>query len=75
MANKKNFGELNRTDKTDKAIYDLANEFFAQFKPTEKALKMFLSREQQRSVFLKWIDNLVEEWAEDNHNIAESNSK
>ena len=66
MTNKKNLGELNRSKITDDAIYNLAHEFFVHLEPTEKALKTFLSREQQRLEFIKWVDHLVKEWAEDN---------
>ena len=63
MANKKN--EINRSEITDKAIHSLAQQFFGYLKPTDKALKIFLSHEQQRSEFLKWVDHLAKEWAED----------
>ena len=66
MTNKKNFEKINRSEIIDKAIYSLAHEFFGNLEPTEKALKTFLSHEQQRLAFLKWADRLVKEWAEDN---------
>lgn len=56
---------LNRSNITDMAIYNLAHEFFDDLESTEKDLKKFLSHEQQRVAFLRWVDNLVKDWTED----------